>query len=259
MEKARHEVVFDTLKKEILERRFEPGDKLPSEQRLCSYFKVSRVTVRHALSNLESQGFIYRKQGLGAFVKDQSIETGLVQLTDFSEEMRKSGLKSSSKLLSMKKVPAEREINEILDISLDAPLIKLERVRIAGDLPIALDITWLPATYGQLLFDENLEEQTIYQIFEEKYSIPIIAGRYKITATSATAFIAEHLEMQKGDALLEIDRCSKTTGGKKVYFQKRYNNPNYISYELELSRAEDSNISTKNGLPLKEFVPKFYS
>ncbi|MAO63912.1 MAG: hypothetical protein CL666_02810 [Balneola sp.] len=255
---SKHEKVKQHLQKEITGGYYDGGDKLPSEKMLCDYFDVSRVTIRHALQNLENDGLIYRKQGVGAFVSDQTYKSNLVKLTDFSEDMRKAGLESSSRLIALKKVDPIKEVNEILDIRPDMKLIRVDRVRLGSGKPVAFDITWMPPGYGQLLFDEDLTTQTIYNVIEEKYEIPIIAGSYRFTAVKADKYIAGHLNLETGDALFEIDRCSRTTGDKKVYFQKRYYNPAYVNYVMELSRNEDSEeISSKEGLPLKEFSPQF--
>jgi GntR family transcriptional regulator len=254
---SRYEQIAAQLKQEIKEERFEPGDKLPSEKRLCEYFEVSRITVRQALKNLENDGLIFKKQGLGAFVSNTPSKKNLVHLTDFSEDMRRAGLTGSSKLIRFKKVDAELEINTILGLPPDNPLIRIDRVRIAGDVAVAFDKTWLPPSYGQLLMDEDLNSRTIYEILEDTYSIPIKAGMYKFTAINATEYIAKHLGVEPGIALMEIDRCSRTLGDKKVYFQKRYNNPNYITYNIELFRTEDDDESSRDGLPLKEFSPQF--
>jgi len=253
----RHQQISDHLRSDIKNKEFLPGDKLPSEKRLCDYFDVSRITVRQALKALENEGLIFKKQGLGAFVSEDDEKQTLVQLTDFSEDMRRAGFKSSSKLIRFKKVSPVLEINTILELPPSSPLIRLDRVRLGNGKPIAFDITWLPGSYGQLLLDEDLTNKTIYQILEDTYSIPISAGKYKFTAIIADEYIAKHLNIDVGSPIFEIDRCSRTTAGKKVYFQKRYNNPEYISYEIELFRGEESIESCKNGLPLKEFVPKF--
>lgn len=253
----RHQQIADHLRKEINEQEFKPGDKLPSEKRLCDYFKVSRITVREALKSLENEGLIFKKQGLGAFVREEPKQANLVQLTDFSEDMRRAGHSSSSKLISFKKVKADVSINTFLGIAPDKSLIKIERVRIADGIPVAFDVTWMPASYGQLLMDEDLAHKTIYEILEEEYSIPIIGGRYTFTAAVADEHIAKHLDVPVGSPLFEIDRCSKTTGDKKIYFQRRFNNPNHIQYEIELVRQEGDESSYRSGMPLKEFCPKF--
>lgn len=254
---SRYQQIADHLQNDIKTGEFSPGDKLPSEKRLGDYFKVSRITIRQALKRLENDGLIFKKQGLGAFVSENKPESNLVRLTDFSEDMRRAGFESSSKLILFKKVPPEIAVNTILEIPPTSPLIKIDRVRMANKVPIAVDITWLPASYGQLLLDQDLSNKTIYEILEDVYSIPILAGRYKITAVLADEFIGKHLDMDVGSAILEIDRCSKSTAGKKIYFQKRYYNPKYISYDIELHRPENETKSSKEGLPLKEFVPNF--
>jgi GntR family transcriptional regulator len=254
---SRYEQIAAQLKQEIKEERFEPGDKLPSEKRLCEYFEVSRITVRQALKDLENEGLIFKKQGLGAFVSNTPSKKNLVHLTDFSEDMRRAGLVGSSKLIRFKKVPAELEINTILGLPPENPLIRIDRIRLASNTPVAFDKTWLPPSYGQLLMDEDLSTRTIYEIMEDTYSIPIKAGMYKFTATNASDYVAGHLGVEPDTALMQIDRCSRTLGDKKVYFQKRFNNPKFISYNIELFRPEDDDESSRDGLPLKQFTPHF--
>lgn len=58
------------LKRDIEEGKYEPGDRLPTEQELCDTFEISRQPVRHALTELVYEGILYRKPGLGTFVSD---------------------------------------------------------------------------------------------------------------------------------------------------------------------------------------------
>lgn len=255
--KPRHEQIAHHLRREIRENYFQEGDKLPSEKRLCEYFQVSRITVRRALQTLENESLIYRKQGLGAFVMARNNESPLIQLTDFAEDLKKAGYQATSKIICFKKTKAKVSINSKLGLSPTSQLMKLERIRYANDEIVAFDQTWLAGSYGQLLFDEDLEHKTIYEILEEKYEIPITAGSYTFTAVNATKEIAQHMGLGESAALLCIERCSKTLGNKRVYYQYRYLNPTFIRYEIELNRDESSLDSTKNGMPLKQFVPRF--
>jgi GntR family transcriptional regulator, transcriptional repressor for pyruvate dehydrogenase complex len=69
--------VAEQLKQAILKGDFEPGEKLPTEQRLAEQFQVSRLSIREALHKLESLGFVVTRQGItgGAFVIDLSFDT----------------------------------------------------------------------------------------------------------------------------------------------------------------------------------------
>ncbi len=64
----RSQRVLDALRKEVLEGRFQHGDKLPTEQQLCERFKVSRTTVRRSLQHLSRQGLVRSRRGSGVYV-----------------------------------------------------------------------------------------------------------------------------------------------------------------------------------------------
>lgn len=66
--------VADGIKREISEGRLTPGSALPSFRMLAEDLLVSIITVKRAYEELERDGIIYRKQGLGTFVADRGDE-----------------------------------------------------------------------------------------------------------------------------------------------------------------------------------------
>lgn len=60
--------IFNTLKARIESGELQPGDQLPTEAELSREFKVSRITSKRALTELENANLIYRVQGKGSFV-----------------------------------------------------------------------------------------------------------------------------------------------------------------------------------------------
>ena len=60
--------VKQTIRNWILNKEFNPGDKIPSENELADNFNVSRLTVRQAISQLIQEGFLVTKRGEGTFV-----------------------------------------------------------------------------------------------------------------------------------------------------------------------------------------------
>ena len=65
-----YEQIVDRLKREISEGRVKPGAALPSFRALAEDLLVSVITVKRAYEELEREGIIYRRQGLGTFVAD---------------------------------------------------------------------------------------------------------------------------------------------------------------------------------------------
>jgi GntR family transcriptional regulator len=65
-----YEQIVDGLKREVSEGRVKPGAALPSFRALAEDLLVSVITVKRAYEELEREGIIYRRQGLGTFVAD---------------------------------------------------------------------------------------------------------------------------------------------------------------------------------------------
>jgi GntR family transcriptional regulator len=67
---ALYQQIVDGLKREISEGRLAPGTPLPSFRGLAEELLVSVITVKRAYEELEREGILYRRQGLGTFVSD---------------------------------------------------------------------------------------------------------------------------------------------------------------------------------------------
>lgn len=98
---ALYQQIVDRLKREVSEGRLKPGTALPSFRQLAEDLLVSVITVKRAYEELEREGIIFRRQGLGTFVaeqgRDRSRETKLAAakelLRDGFREAAEAGLK----------------------------------------------------------------------------------------------------------------------------------------------------------------------
>lgn len=68
---ALYRQIVDGVKREVAAGRLAPGSALPSFRVLAEELLVSLITVQRAYEELEREGIIYRKQGLGTFVSDR--------------------------------------------------------------------------------------------------------------------------------------------------------------------------------------------
>ncbi len=66
-----YDQIVTGMKREISEGRLGPGTPLPSFRQLAADLMVSLITVKRAYEELEKEGLIYRRQGLGTFVAEQ--------------------------------------------------------------------------------------------------------------------------------------------------------------------------------------------
>ena len=78
--------VVDAVKREVAEGRLRPGAALPSFRALAEDLLVSVITVKRAYEELEREGVIYRKQGLGTFVAEQGASAARFAQRQRAEE-----------------------------------------------------------------------------------------------------------------------------------------------------------------------------
>ena len=68
--------VADVLRERIERGVFRPGERIPTEYDLCDEFGVSRISIRHALSELVLEGLLQRRQGSGTYVEEERTTAG---------------------------------------------------------------------------------------------------------------------------------------------------------------------------------------
>ena len=85
-----YDQIVHGVKREISEGRLLPGSALPSFRQLAADMMVSVITVKRAYEELEKEGIIYRRQGLGTFIAekgdDRSRESKLAHARELIRE-----------------------------------------------------------------------------------------------------------------------------------------------------------------------------
>ncbi len=104
-----YQQIVDGLKREVSEGRLSPGDGLPSFRQLAEDLLVSIITVKRAYEELEREGIIVRRQGLGTFVSPNgSARSREVKRARAEELLRAAIMEATEAGMS------PREINALL-------------------------------------------------------------------------------------------------------------------------------------------------
>lgn len=67
--------IVKDLEQEIMNGKLTPGERLPSEEKLCARFDVSRTVIREAIQRLRGRGLLRTVKGSGSYIADPSLET----------------------------------------------------------------------------------------------------------------------------------------------------------------------------------------
>jgi len=184
--------------KEMINRgRFPVSQKLPSEKKLADMCGVNRNTVRQALDDLINRGCISKRVGIGTFVENgfsKSVNYSLDNITSFAEDMRSSGYKPSTRLISQKVLEGPKEIAEKLGLSPGAKIVQTTRVRRGNGTQLILEKSHLPYDEFKQILNMKLTG-SFYRLLTEEFGIQLERSYQTFSAIDLPHAVAKLLEV----------------------------------------------------------------
>ena len=207
-----HAQLTDALRKLIREGDLGQGADLPGELELATTLGVSRHTVRHALGALVNEGWLRRQRGAKTVVAsgpraDSLIERRLGSFYAFAWELEARGREPRSRLLSRSTILADARLAQALELELGSPLDRIERLRMAEDEPLTLEVSIWPASLTAGFDREALERGSIYDLLERS-GVPIARARETLRPIVLDRRAAGLLEVPPGSPAFAIERVS---------------------------------------------------
>lgn len=137
--------IYDYLIALIDSDWLQPGSQLPGEVHLAEKLGVTRITLRRALQQLQQEGHLTSRKGVGVFVR--SLPSALVVRDGcrFAESLRADGKSVATETLFLDQEPADAEMAVQLRLPAGSPVIRLRRVRSADGQPIYISTKVFPA------------------------------------------------------------------------------------------------------------------
>ncbi|NII12143.1 GntR family transcriptional regulator [Oleiagrimonas sp. C23AA] len=207
----------------------EPGQALPSEREMARQLSLSRVTVRKAIAGLVEDGLLMQRHGAGTFVAERIIKP-LSRLTSFTEDLRARGLNPRVVFLSREVGEVTPEEAMALNLSPGASVVRLHRLRFAGDDPLAVERTAVP---HDILSDPMRVAESLYDALEAQGQRPVRALQ-RLRAVNLTAEPARQLKLPVGAAGLALERRAFLANGRLVEFTQSYYRGDAYDFVAEL-------------------------
>lgn len=210
---------------------FPEGGLIPSERDLGENLGISRMTVRQALSQLVSEGVLYREKGKGTYVSKSKIVQR--NIMSFSDTVRNKGLTPSTNVLHFEKISDRTDIKEILGLQENESLYNIKRLRLANDLPIAIEEVFIPERYCPQLEKHDLKS-SLYKLLKEEYSLVINYMDNSIEAARATKKERKLLGLEDSIPVLHISSVSHNDAGMKLFYEKDVYRSDEYNYNVRI-------------------------
>lgn len=218
MTQALYKQIADSILKQIQEGKLQPGARLPSEHALSEQYQVGRNTIRHALRDLTTQGYVESVQGVGSFVTETHFPKTVEFLYGFSQEMAQRGKQVTSRLLEASLISADPLLARILRLQLGAEVVFLNRLREVDQKPAAIERAYLPHEFCLGILEHDFSKESLYDVLAAQYNMKPDHAEQEIGAELATPQVAKLMGLEQPASVLVIRRETRTADGRVIEY-----------------------------------------
>jgi GntR family transcriptional regulator len=205
---------------------------LENELSLTSRLGLSRPTARQAIQELVKKGMLVRKRGVGTQVVRSQFRRD-ERLSSFNEDLTKAGKVPGTRLLDYSVGSLDQDVRDAIDAekASDETFIKIRRLRLADDVPLAILTNYLPSRFE--ITEADLTDKGLYACLRS-IGVNLKIGHQRISARLMTDEEAELLDAETPAACLTVDRIAYDDVGQFVEFGRHMYHAAHYSIESSL-------------------------
>ncbi|MCW0921471.1 GntR family transcriptional regulator [Pseudomonas sp. RG1] len=225
----------DQLADQIANNRWRPGEAIPTEAALSAEYQLSTGTVRKAIDALVSEGILERQQGRGTFIRRAQFQSSLFRFFRFQTVSGERQV-PESRILSIEPVAAPSAVAQALGLPVDAPVIRIVRVRLLDVKPVLAEEIWLPRQRFQALLkiDLSREGPLLYPIYEEVCGQVVASAEETLTAESVNDVHARLLQVAVNSPVIVIERLARDYAGSPLEWRRSRGHAEHFRYSVDI-------------------------
>lgn len=184
---------------EIKSGNYEVGSIIPTEKEFSDTFRISRTTVRQAITELVQEGWLYRVKSKGTFIAQPKINQDFIKkLESFNDQILRAGMTPSTEVLDLKTVHADAVTAKNLELKENDLVIYLYRKRLADGEPIVTIETYLPFNVCSFVLEHDLSKERLYSILNQSTETAVFRVKRIVEAVEADKNDETYLNIKVG-------------------------------------------------------------
>lgn len=230
---ALHHQIKEDLFLHLRSGRWPPGFELPTEAVLCRHYGVSRGTLRRAIGDLVTEGYIERHRGRGSYVARPKLESGVV---GSYKSFRVVGppLDPGGRVLACRRVRAIKDVASMLGRAPGLSIWRLERVRFTDGVPVSLQTSFIPVDVCPDLSRHDLRGRHLVDVLRDEYSVQLASSVEYVEPTIADGYASQALRVPARTPLFQIERITSGPDGSVVEYRRAVLRGDVYRYRIEL-------------------------
>lgn len=226
------------LKELIQSGRYQQGEKLPSEVELSVLCSVHRNTLRQAIADLVSQGFLKKEKGMGTFVSKPhpvAVKHKLKQISSFSDDLKEIGASEKTIILEKKVQKAGEHVANALFLGSSQRTIVIRRLRTGDDVPLIYEESYLPYDMFSPILKMDLTG-SMYKIISKNFDTVLERSEQTIRAVNLKGKVASLLTLPENSAGLFMESITFDDGNMPIELLLSYYRGDKYVFEIELGK-----------------------
>lgn len=200
----------------------DPEEQLPTELELCKHYNVSRITLRHAVDNLISEGLLIREQGRGTFRSPKIISSSNRSIfSDCAQGFYEHCASPESKIrveVIENDVIKDEDAAIRLGLNPSDELICLKRLRYVDDVVAHYSVMYLSASRFPKVLTNNFNEETLSDFLFNAYAVQLVENEVKVRVERVCESMADILNLPVDTPALAASSIVKDKFGTIVTF-----------------------------------------
>ena len=222
---------FDTSKEirqkliyEMKEGKYSGEERLPRETVLAADFGISRNHLRDVLAQLEREGFITRRHGVGTVINHHviKVKNRMDIETEFLDIIRQNGHEAEVSHVSFSEEPADWFVSEKLKISEGEPVLRVCRICTADGRPAIYCEDIVEKRLIKREYDRKDFEPPIFYFLQKFCDIEAYMDLTQLHAVVADEKVADALEVSKNTPLLNMEEIDYDIDGNIIFYSSQY-------------------------------------
>ena len=235
MPKSKYQDIYKNLKQKIENEEFQYQELLPSENSLIQIYDCSRNTVRRAISQLVTDGYVQTMQGKGVRNIFQPVEQTsytIGGIESFKESSARNHVVGRSEVLCFMDITADENIAKRTGFCAGTELFYLQRLHYLDNKPLIINHNYFLKDSVPGLTSE-IAENSIYEYLENELHMTIVNSKRVITVEKITEIDEKYLHLNADDynCMAVITSQTYNSDGTMFEYTQSRHRPDYFRFQ----------------------------
>ncbi len=228
---SKYKKVYQDIKKKIEDQVWSTGQALPTENELMEIYSYSKDTIRKALSLLEMDGYIQKKQGKSSIVIEHGLmkEQYLAEIKTAGELNKRSKHQIQTELTSLYIVQGQDDLMSTFEVDDKVDFYRVSRVRLIDGEHLEYEISYFDRRVVPYLSKE-IAESSIYRYLEEELKLTISHSRREISFRFANEEEKQLMDLADYEMVVVVTSVTYLSNGQAFQYGTISYRPDKVSF-----------------------------